>query len=122
MEKLKAYQHYKHEINCYQGDMEYWERLVNWANRSPLTVSVAAEVQPIIDHDKNKINTAKKNREVIKSAINSVEDKTLREVLEKRYLEDLTVEKIADAMMYGVAHVYRLHKKALDALIRLNVL
>ena len=55
-------------------------------------------------------------REKIQKMIQSVSDDTLHLLLEYRYLNHMTWEKIADKMSYDVRWVFRLHKKALAQL------
>jgi DNA-directed RNA polymerase specialized sigma24 family protein len=51
----------------------------------------------------------------IREAIDQVEDKRYRELLEMRYLSGFTFEQIAVAMHYDWRHVMRLHGEALAA-------
>ena len=52
----------------------------------------------------------------IREAIRTVEDPTLRLMLEYRYIHGLTWEQIADRMSYNDRWVRRLHGKALEML------
>ena len=49
----------------------------------------------------------------VKSAVEAVEDKTMRMVLELRYLNFKTWEEISETMCYSERHIYRLHAQAL---------
>lgn len=48
----------------------------------------------------------------VKRAVEAVEDKTMRMVLELRYLNYKTWEQISDIMCYSERHIYRLHMQA----------
>lgn len=52
-------------------------------------------------------------RQNVISAIQSLADSTLCELLAYRYINGLTGEQIAEKMHYDVRHISRLHKKAL---------
>ncbi len=52
----------------------------------------------------------------IRRAIRTVEDSTLRLLLEYRYIHGLTWEQVAERMGYDQRWVYRLHGKALNCL------
>ena len=54
------------------------------------------------------INTIKQ----VKDAIAKVEDKTMRMLLEMRYLNYKTWEEISEVLCYSERHVYRLHTEA----------
>ena len=54
-------------------------------------------------------------RDQIQQAIESVEDETLRLLLEYKYIDGLSFEQIAVKMCYTFRHVTRLHGKALNA-------
>ena len=71
-----------------------------------------AEYSELIDKSIDELYAIKKE---ILSAINQVEDGTLRELLEARYLQNKTWEKIAIEMHYSFKHiVHVLHPKALS--------
>lgn len=55
-------------------------------------------------------------RDQIQQAIESVEDETLRLLLELRYIDGRTFEEIAVEMNYCYMHITRLHGKALEAI------
>ncbi len=48
----------------------------------------------------------------VKDAISKVEDKTMRMLLEMRYLNYKTWEEISEVLCYSERHVYRLHTEA----------
>lgn len=48
----------------------------------------------------------------VKDAIGKVEDKTMRMLLEMRYLNYKTWEEISEVLCYSERHVYRLHTEA----------
>jgi hypothetical protein len=52
----------------------------------------------------------------IDRAIHSVEDDTMREVLERRYLLYQKWEQVADEMHKDIRWIYRLHGRALDCI------
>ena len=125
MEKLKAYKWDKmradrmeKEIEGHIQHMAKLKRLISAQSYK----RIQNDFLELLDRLHQEAETLKNRCNAVLKAINSVEDETLREVLEKRYLEGLTVEKIADAMMYSDSNIKKLHKKALDELIRLNVL
>ena len=52
----------------------------------------------------------------IRRAIRTVEDSTLRLLLEDRYIHGLTWEQVAERMGYGVRQIHRLHGESLSQL------
>ncbi|MFA0814915.1 MAG: DUF1492 domain-containing protein [Anaerofustis sp.] len=52
--------------------------------------------------------------ERVKKAVEAVEDKTMRMILEMRYLNFKTWEDISETMCYSERHIYRLHTQALQ--------
>lgn len=71
-----------------------------------------AEYSELIDKSTGELYAVKKE---ILSAINQVDDGTLRELLEARYLQNITWGKIAAQMHYSYKHiVHNLHPKALQ--------
>lgn len=54
-----------------------------------------------------------KEKRHIERAIRSVEDKKLRLILEKHYIDGLTFEKIAEDMYFSERQIRRLHLKVL---------
>ena len=55
-------------------------------------------------------------RREIQGAIDKVPDENLQLLLTYRYIDGLSFEKIAEKLHYGYQWVYKLHRKALDAL------
>lgn len=53
-------------------------------------------------------------RQEIEQAIGEVEDDTLREILERHYVQMQTLNQIAVELHYTPRHVSRLHKQALE--------
>lgn len=53
----------------------------------------------------------------VKAAIYSVQDKTLRRLLELRYINGYTWEQIAVEMNYSYVHICRLHGAALNKIM-----
>lgn len=52
----------------------------------------------------------------IQRAIKGVDDETLQELLERRYIHGQTFERIADEMYYSYMHICRLHGRALNVI------
>ena len=52
----------------------------------------------------------------IETAIAAIPDATQRQLLRLRYIDGLVNWKVAEQLNYSEVHVYRLHKKALEAL------
>ena len=68
---------------------------------------------------KNRIGELYKIRNEILQTVNQVESATLRRLLIKRYIQNLTWEKIAEQLNYSYKHVVHiLHPKALSAIKR----
>ena len=61
------------------------------------------------------IDTLVDLRRDIQGAIEKVPDENLQLLLEYRYIDGLSFEKIAEKLHYGYQWVYKLHRKALDA-------
>ena len=69
---------------------------------------------------KNRIGELYKIKNEILQTVNQVESATLRRLLIKRYIQNLTWEKIAEQLNYSYKHVVHiLHPKALSAIKRL---
>ena len=68
---------------------------------------------------KNRIGELYKIKNEILQTVNQVESATLRRLLIKRYIQNLTWEKIAEQLNYSYKHVVHiLHPKALSAIKR----
>lgn len=61
-----------------------------------------------------KIENMKQLKEKICNDIARIEDITEKELLQKRYIQNLTWEDIAEQLGYSITQTYRIHKKALS--------
>ena len=77
------------------------------------TEEVILDIIMLEDDIKQDIARLAKEKKEIVDAINSVEGKELRTVLEKRYLCFLPWEEVAADTHYSIQHVFRLHGQAL---------
>ena len=66
-----------------------------------------------LEKQEDKIN----QKEEIETALNTVTDQRLKLLLRYRYINGCTWEEIAAKMCYSYMHVYRLHGKALNAMM-----
>ena len=69
------------------------------------------------DKINQKIEQRMKVKEEIETALNTVTDQRLKLLLRYRYINGCTWEDIAAKMCYSYMHVYRLHGKALNAMM-----
>lgn len=60
-----------------------------------------------------KIENMRQLKEKICNDIARIEDITEKELLQKRYIQNLTWEDIAEQLGYSITQTYRIHKKAL---------
>ena len=77
----------------------------------PEGVATITDIDKSMGADLKKI---KKSMEEIEEAINQVEDSTLRNILEMKYVNGKRWEVIAVECNYYIRHVYRLHEEALN--------
>jgi hypothetical protein len=83
------------------------------ADRMPDTISKIMEYE----QHAAQLQTAYVDKYIeIDRAIHSVEDDTMREVLERRYLLYQKWEQVADEMHKDIRWIYRLHGRALDCI------
>lgn len=95
-------------------------RLSGMPRSSPDGDRMANCVERIIDLNRElncQIERYLRLRQKIADAIDTVEDPLLRLLLEYRYLNGNTWEKIAEKMSYSRMQVGRLHEKALAAMM-----
>ncbi|MDU1909721.1 sigma factor-like helix-turn-helix DNA-binding protein [Fusobacterium sp.] len=62
----------------------------------------------------DKIENMRQLKEKICNDITRIEDITEKELLQKRYIQNLTWEDIAEQLGYSITQTYRIHKKALS--------
>lgn len=63
----------------------------------------------------DKIESIRQLKEKICNDISRIEDITEKELLQKRYIQNLTWEDIAEQLGYSITQTYRIHKKALSS-------
>lgn len=84
-----------------------------------LTIQDEINVAVYEQNIKNRIGELYKIKNEILQTVNQVESATLRRLLIKRYIQNLTWEKIAEQLNYSYKHVVHiLHPKALSAIKR----
>lgn len=76
-------------------------------------VSKIADLEKEIDAEVDALVAI---RNQIQAAIEAIQDDTLKTLLEYRYIDGLTWEKIAVKMNYSYMHVCRLHGKAINVI------
>ena len=87
------------------------------ADRMPDTISKIMEYE----QHAAQLQTAYVDKYIeIDRAIHSVEDDTMREVLERRYLLYQKWEQVADEMHYSLQNVFKLHGMALQKIKRVD--
>lgn len=62
----------------------------------------------------DKIENMKQLKEKICNDITRIEDITEKELLQKRYIQNLSWEDVAEQLGYSITQTYRIHKKALS--------
>lgn len=72
------------------------------------------EYEIIIETCRKLIHEHTSRRDKLIKRIHAVDNPDLEYILELRYINDLTMEQIADTVGYSVRHVHRLHEKALE--------
>lgn len=83
--------------------------------KDPHKYDALVEYESLIDEKIDELYAVKQE---ILTAIWSIEDATLREVLQRKYIEFQSLEQIAVGMNYSYRQVKRLHGKALTAIER----
>lgn len=79
--------------------------------------SIETAIENILEIEKElkqRIRELIRTRRRIDRVIRAVEDSTLREVLERRYIDGTKWEEISETMGYEKRWIMRLHKKALE--------
>ena len=76
-------------------------------------VSKAADLAAEIDREIDKLADLRRD---IEAAIRTVEDSVLRELLERKYIDGIRWEEVAEAMSRDIRWIFRLHGKALSKL------
>lgn len=69
----------------------------------------------MIDYTEKQIKKEQSHYNYWHNLINEIEDDRYRDILIMRYIDDETVEKVAEKLFYTVSHTYRLSKKAVRA-------
>ena len=96
------------------------EELGNWRMRSRRCQSQSQKEERLAARRilamEKEIAEEIQQRKRIKNIISSVNNDTLRLLLEYRYLNGCTLEKTAEKMNYTFRHICRLHFQALDKL------
>ena len=80
----------------------------------PSAVDMIVQLEKETNQEIHKLARLKKE---IQSAIQTVEEPSLRLLLEYRYIHSLTWDQVAQRMNYDVRQVYRLHGTALSKLL-----
>ena len=85
----------------------------NGEDKTQLAIEKIVEIEKQIDDEIDKLV---KVRSEIETAIDTLPNETLKELMERRYIDGQKWEQIAAAMMYDYRWVLRLHGKALSML------
>ena len=128
IEWLSRFRKSEQELSRLYGELERWnskaEKVTQRISPMPPGARSGDKVQDCVE----LISAVKRNinREIVKqchvrnditAAIESVSDETLRLLLELRYIDGLTWEKIAVKLNYSYMHICRLHGKAISQLV-----
>lgn len=74
----------------------------------------AVKLEGLLDDLEEERTKAVRKYTEIRKQIRKVKDETEQEVLEKRYMMDMTWEDIAEKMGHSTRNIYRIHGKALE--------
>lgn len=99
-----------------QRGIEIEEEIADLQAANPVVFLDEINVAVYEQNIKNRIGELYKIKNEILEAVNQVESATLRRLLIKRYIQNLTWEKVAEQLNYSYKHVVHiLHPKALLA-------
>lgn len=102
-----------------QRGIEIEEEIADLQAVNPVAFLDEINVAVYEQNIKNRIGELYKIKNEILQTVNQVESATLRRLLIKRYIQNLTWEKIAEQLNYSYKHVVHiLHPKALSAIKR----
>lgn len=102
-----------------QRGIEIEEEIADLQAVNPVVFLDEINVAVYEQNIKNRIGELYKIKNEILQTVNQVESATLRRLLIKRYIQNLTWEKIAEQLNYSYKHVVHiLHPKALSAIKR----
>ena len=103
-----------------QRGIEIEEEIADLQAVNPVAFLDEINVAVYEQNIKNRIGELYKIKNEILQTVNQVESATLRRLLIKRYIQNLTWEKIAEQLNYSYKHVvlHILHPKALSAIKR----
>ena len=117
---LQQYRYLDQDINRKMLERESWEgRINNMASVCQTEKTDKGEsqiIKQIQTLDKQIQDDTKKLiqlRNEIREKVNSIQDDTLRLLIEYHYINGNTLEQIAYKMNYSYVHICRLHKQAL---------
>lgn len=124
---LKQYKALDRRIDLKLAECESWRDMARKitqeytdmpkGNRGLNRLEMAVENIDRLEREMNAdIDRLVELRRDIERAITSVEDETLQELLERRYIHGQTFERIAAEMYYSYMHICRLHGKALNVI------
>jgi DNA-directed RNA polymerase specialized sigma subunit len=122
---LRQYRHILEKIEILQKDLIRWRELGEKV--TPSLTGTLQGGQNVPKVEQSAINICDTQKEIserirqlssvyvqILSAIDTVDDISLQNLLHRRYIEGQTFERIAVEMHYSWRHVHRQHKQALS--------
>lgn len=121
---LQQYRLLDQDIRRKKAECDIWKdriRYLSWVQDSGKRQETAMETINRIRSLEEELNQDTEKlvllREEIRDKIHSVQDDTLRLLLEYHYVDGLTLEKISGKMNYSYVHICRLHKQALSKMM-----
>lgn len=105
------------EMSQSAGTIAYGGERVQTTRKIDRMGDAIAQIEELIDVYARDVTRLLYMKNKISQAIEEVPDPMRRLILEKRYINFDSFEKIADDINYTERHVYNLHKKALGEIV-----
>ncbi len=110
MEQLESLRALATKVNSIMSDMPKGNQNYNIMEKN---IAAIIDLENEINNDVNKLLNLKK---AIVFAVRSINNPECQTLLELRYLNFISWEKIASKMGYSMPHIFRIHDKALNNL------
>ena len=106
---LKKYRESGAKIETREKELEEWENRY----RKDLSFKVLMPMSLIMYRIKAEVEQAARDRDTVLEAVSLIEDSSIRQVMEQRYLAGQSFGRIAEKTGYCVSYVFELHRKGL---------
>ena len=106
---LKKYRESGAKIDTREKELEEWESRY----RKDLSFKVLMPMSLIMCRIKAEVEQAARDRDTVLEAVSLIEDSSIRQVMEQRYLAGQSFGRIAEKTGYCASYVFELHRKGL---------